>query len=302
MITLLIGENSFENEQKLREIKAQFNGTSEIVDGAELELKQLPDLLMGATLFATSRLVVMKRLSENKTLWNGFESWISRVSDDIHLVLIEPKPDKRTRTFKELQKIATVHDFPPWSERDTLKAQQWVVKEAATLSFSLDKKSAQVLVDRVGADQWQLYRALEKLAVVDAVNPVVIEELIEANPLENVFNLFEAALRGDSLKVKHMIETLELTEDAYRLFGLLSGQAFQLAALSVSEKPSAEVAKDLGAHPFALSKLAPHAKKLGKSGARRVVAIFAEADTGMKTSAGDPWLLLERALVKVACL
>lgn len=302
MITLLIGENSFENEQKLREIKAQFNGTSEIVDGAELELKQLPDLLMGATLFATSRLVVMKRLSENKTLWNGFESWISRVSDDIHLVLIEPKPDKRTKTFKELQKIAIVHDFPPWSERDTLKAQQWVVKEAATLSFSLDKKSAQVLVDRVGADQWQLYRALEKLAVVDAVNPVVIEELIEANPLENVFNLFEAALRGDSLKVKHMIETLELTEDAYRLFGLLSGQAFQLAALSVSEKPSAEVAKDLGAHPFALSKLAPHAKKLGKSGARRVVAIFAEADTGMKTSAGDPWLLLERALVKVACL
>lgn len=302
MITLLIGENSFENEQKLREIKAQFNGTSEIVDGAELELKQLPDLLMGATLFATSRLVVMKRLSENKTLWNGFESWISRVSDDIHLVLIESKPDKRTKTFKELQKIAIVHDFPPWSERDTLKAQQWVVKEAAVLGFSLDKKSAQVLVDRVGADQWQLYRALEKLAVVDAVNPAVIEELIEANPLENVFNLFEAALRGDSLKVKHMIETLELTEDAYRLFGLLSGQAFQLAALSVSEKPSAEVAKDLGAHPFVLSKLAPHAKKLGKSGARRVVAIFAEADAGMKTSAGDPWLLLERALVKVACL
>jgi DNA polymerase III delta subunit len=302
MITLLIGENSFENERKLREIQSQFDGVSEIVDGAEIELKQLPDLLMGATLFASSRLVIMKRLSENKTLWNGFESWIPRVSDDIHLVIVEPKPDKRTKTFKELQKAANVHDAQAWTERDTSKAEQWVTKEAQLLGFSLDKKSAQVLVSRVGADQWQLYRALEKLAVVDEVNPTVIEELIEANPLENVFNLFEAALRGDALKVKHMIETLELTEDAYRLFGLLSGQAFQLAALSVSEKPSAEVAKDLGAHPFALSKLAPHAKKLGKGGARKVITIFAEADSGMKTSAGDPWLLLERALIKVACL
>lgn len=302
MITLLIGENSFENERKLREIQSQFDGVSEIVDGAEIELKQLPDLLMGATLFASSRLVVIKRLSENKTLWNGFESWIPRVSDDIHLVIVEPKPDKRTKTFKELQKVANVHDAHAWTERDALRAEQWVTKEAQTLGFSLDKKSAQVLVSRVGADQWQLYRALEKLAVVDEVNPTVIEELIEANPLENVFNLFEAALRGDALKVKHMIETLELTEDAYRLFGLLSGQAFQLATLSVSEKPSVEVAKDLGAHPFALSKLAPHAKKLGKGGTRKVITIFAEADSGMKTSAGDPWLLLERALIKVACL
>jgi DNA polymerase III subunit delta len=302
MITLLIGENSFEIERKLHEIKSQFDGVCETVDGAEVELKQLPDLLMGATLFASSRLVVLKRLSENKALWNGFEAWIPRISDDTHLVLIDSKPDKRTKTFKELQKVATVHDFQGWSERDTLKAEQWAMKEAATLGFSLDKKSAQLLVARVGADQWLLYRALEKLAVVDEVSAAVIEELIEANPLENVFNLFEAALRGDAPRVKRMIETLELTEDAYRLFGLLSGQAFQLAALSVSEKQSADVAKELGAHPFALSKLAPHAKKLGKGGARKVIAIFAEADSAMKTSAGDPWLLLERALVKVACL
>ena len=302
MITLIIGENSFEAERKRHEIESLFDGVAEKVDAAELELKQLPDLLMGATLFAPRRLVVMKRLSENKSLWTAFESWISRVSDDTHLVLIEPKPDKRTKTYKEIQKVADTFDFAPWTERDTAKAQQWVVAEAQALGFALDKKSAQTLVVRVGADQWQLYRALEKLAVVDEVNPAVIEAIIEANPFENVFNLFEAALRGDAPKVKQMIETLSLTEDAYRLFGLLSGQAFQLAVLSVSEKPSTEVAKDLGAHPFALSKLSSHAKKLGKGGARKVIGIFAEADAGMKTSAGDPWLLLERALVKVACL
>ena len=112
MITLLIGENSFEIERKLHEIKSQFDGVCETVDGAEVELKQFPDLLMGATLFASSRLVVLKRLSENKALWNGFEAWIPRISDDTHLVLIDSKPDKRTKTFKELQKVANAVSIP----------------------------------------------------------------------------------------------------------------------------------------------------------------------------------------------
>jgi DNA polymerase-3 subunit delta len=158
-------------------------------------------------------------------------------------------------------------------------------------------------VQRVGPDQWLLYQALQKLSVLDRVTPEVITEVIEANPVENVFDLFESALRGNARKVSHMIQTLELTEDPYRLFGLLSGQAFQLAALAVAgDKPSAEVAKDLGVHPYGLGKLTTYARSLGRSGAKKVIAAFAEADAGMKTSATEPWLLIERALIKVASL
>src|SRR5690606_24079331 len=102
--------------------------------------------------------------------------------------------------------------------------------------------------------------------------------------------------------VKKMIATLEAGEDPYRLFGLLYTPVLQLAVLSTSHKPSSEVAKDLGAHPFALSKLASPVKKLGKAGVRQVVTVMAEADTALKTSAADPWLLIERALVKIATL
>jgi DNA polymerase III delta subunit len=97
-----------------------------------------------------------------------------------------------------------------------------------------------------------------------------------------------------------MVTTLELNEDPYRLFGLLSSQGFQLAALSITDKASGEVAKELGAHPFVLSKLAPHARKLGPLGARKLIEALAEADSGMKTSSGEPWLLVERALIKIA--
>lgn len=302
MITVLTGDSSFDIDRALRDIAARFDGVVERVDGTELTLKQIPDLLMGGTLFATKRLVVIKGLSENKTVWTDFSDWLTRVSDDIHLVLVEPKLDKRTKTYRDLQKVAEVTEYKAWTERDIAKAEQWVAGEAKVLDCDIDRESIRLLVQRVGPDQWELHQALQKLAVLETVTPEVIVEVIEANPTENVFDLFEAALRGNALTVKQMIATLSLSEDPYRLFGLLSGQAFQLALLAIADKPSTEVAKDFGVHPYALGKLSSHATRLKKSGAKKVVAAFAEADAGMKSSATDPWLLIERALIKTTQL
>ncbi len=296
MISLVIGENSFENERALGRLIADFAGRPEKIDGETLELKQLPDLLMGMSLFATKRLVVIKNMSANKSLWNVFEEWIPRISEDIHLVLVDAKPDKRTKTYKELQKAAKVYESKLWGERDTFQAEQWVTEESKQFKNPLDKKSAHALVVWVGVDQWALWQALQKLTVLEAVTPEVIESIVEPNETENAFQLFEAALKGDGAKIARVLEVLEKTEDPYRLFGLLSGQAFQLMALGVATV----VASDLGAHPFAISKLSAAAKRLGKSGAKEVLSHFAEADTDMKTSAAEPWLLIERALLKTA--
>lgn len=302
MITLLIGENSFEISRGLSYLETEFDGKAEKIDGETLELKHLPDLFMGATLFATKRLVIIKNLSENKTVWEKLPDWLDRVSDDVHVVLVESKPDRRSRTYKTLQKKATVRQFPVWTDRDVAVAEKWVESEAKRQKLTLDKKSIHSLVERVGVNQWQLYHALRKLAVLPQVSQAVIEEVIEANPTENVFNLLDAALKGDAVRVKKILNTLELSEDPYMLFGLLSSQVFQLAALSASGSSEGDVAKDLGAHPFALSKLAPHAKRLGQGGVRVVIAAMTEADTGLKTSAAEPWLLIERALIKIATI
>lgn len=300
MITVLAGENSFENERILERIIAEFSGEPERIDGEALEMARLPDLLIGLSLFSSQRLVIIKNMSANKPLWSALENWMSRASEDIHLVLVDAKPDKRTKTYKLLQKMAAIHESKLWTDRDTLQAEQWVVQEAKKLGKTLDKKSAHTLVAWVGVDQWALYQALQKLTVLDQVNPEVIKKIIEPHPNENAFLLFETALKGDGQKVAALLRGLEKTDDPYRLFGLLSGQAFQLAALSVAGVPDATVASDLGVHPFVISKLRPLAKRVEKTGAKKIIEIFAEADTALKTSVGDPWLLIERALVKAA--
>lgn len=298
MITVLIGENSFEIERALVQITNSFNGDVEKIDGSDLQISQLPDILMGVSLFATARTVVIRDLSSNKSIWSVLGDWIPRISDDIHLILVEPKPDKRTSTFKLLKDQAKIQEFNLWSDRDTSLAEKWLAKEAQDINLQLDKDVIQLIVRRVGLDQWSLYSALQKLALAPSITTDVVKDLIDANPVENVFNLFETALKGDIVNLRQTLKILEQSEDVYRLFSLLSTQAFQLAA--VSSASSESVAKDFGIHPYVASKLSSIAKRVGDSGVKKIVKIFASADDDMKISRAEPWLIIEIALVKIA--
>jgi DNA polymerase III delta subunit len=301
MIRVLTGENTFEIDRALQAIISGFDGTSERFDGLDLELRQLPDLLMGVSLFASKRLVIISGLSENKSTWAVFGDWLGRVSDDIQLVLIEPKLDKRTVTYKELKKLADISEFNLWSDRDHAKAASWLIDESKKLGLAIDAKQARLIVRRVGINQWALFRAIEKLALLEEVTVSAIEDVIDANPTESVFGLLEAALSDDRVRLSGMLAVLEQTEDAFRLLALLSSQVFQMAAAAVAGDDDS-IVKDFGVHPYVASRLSAGAKDLGRGGARKLINIFAKADDDIKLSRGEPWLIIERALMQVASL
>lgn len=96
-----------------------------------------------------------------------------------------------------------------------------------------------------------------------------------------------------------MIASLRQTDDAYKTMGLLSSQVMQFVALVYADKPSAEVAKDIGAHPFVLSKLMPLARRSSQVEVRRLITIIAKTDQQIKSSGQDPWLLIERCLLEI---
>lgn len=300
MITALVGDNSFERHATLAKIIARFDGTPERVDGTSLTVADLPDLLMGGTLFAPQRLVIISDLSQNTTVWPLLSNWLDRVSDTTHLVLNDEKPDKRTAAYKALKSAGVVKEFTLWTDRDQSTAEHWLADYANTHGLVLDKKSVHHIVTRVGLDQWQLASAVEKLLLLDGeVTIDIINEYVDPNLTENVFQVFELALEGRLSQLQSVLRTLELTEEPYKLLALLSLQAFQLLAVALDDGTRQPV-KDFGIHPFVASKLARHAKRIGPQGAKRVIRAFADADADMKRSRAEPWLLIERALVKAS--
>lgn len=299
MIRALFGENSFAITRELEKVIAGFDGVAEKYDAEALTVKQLPDLFMAVTLFAEKRLVIIKNIAENSSLWSALADWLPRVSADIDLILVDAKPDKRTTTYKAIKNLATVQEFPVWTERDTAAAQRWVVEEAAQRGVKLDSALGKYIVERVGADQWQLAGVIEKAALLEAVNKETIDTITDARPQDNVFSLFELALGGKRGELARQIRSLELHEDPHRLFALLSSQAFQLAVVH-SAKPEDDPVKDFGIHPFVASKLRQQAKYFTAREAAHILTLFADADRDMKQSRGEPWLVIEKTLLAVA--
>lgn len=299
MITWLVGENSFDMRETLRELEAAFDGPVERVDGTELTLSNLPDLLMGVSLFSPQRFVSISNLSQNSAVWEKLPEWLPRINDDIHIVFIDAKPDKRTSSYKALKAAADIKEFPAWSERDTAKAEQWVVARAAKLGVAIDRRAVQQLVSRVGLDQWQLAQALDALSLLDEITIEAIDTVVPPNLKENIFQLFETALEGKSQKASDMLRTLALQEDPYALLALLNSQALSLAAVTYANE-HADPVKDFAIHPFVASKLTRHGKRLGKGAVGHILEACARTDADMKRSKADPWVLIDKLILEIA--
>jgi DNA polymerase III delta subunit len=302
VIYLFIGENSFEIEREVERLIESFDGVVERRDGESLVVSDLQDLLQGQVLFSDRRFIVLSHVSENKPLWEALSTRLEAISDGIDLLLIEPMPDKRTKAYKDIAKFSVLRDFSIWTNRDAREAEEWVVSEAKKLNLELTATHVHHLLERVGFDQWRLHHAIEKLSLADEISLDTVNVLIEQSSDENVFQLLDMTLRGDIRGALASIASLRLSNDAYQIFGLLNSQILQLSALAMTDKSSALVAKDIGAHPFVLSKLSPHAVRMSKSEVKKIVDATAEIDMLMKSSGLDPWLHIERLLLRITAL
>lgn len=303
MIVLLCGENDFDLRAELARLKGNFDGSAERFDASTLTNEQLADIFAGQSLFALKRLVIIDTPSANSSLWHDLPTWAARLSDDTELILVEPKPDKRTTTFKWLKKETDVREFVPLEARDTGRALTWLAAYARGKGVDLSKQQLTYLIDRAGVDQAELAQAVDKLQLVETIDQNWIDAVVQPSLSHNVFMLFKTVLDGNAARLGSMIASLRQTEDPYRLFGLVTSQLLQLALLVYSDGNVAKVANDTNAKSsFPLQKMAPHARTMTRGQVAQAVRLMADADTRLKSSDADPWLVLESTLVRMASL
>lgn len=309
MITLVVGDNTYVRDTTLARLRAAFDGAPEYIDGESVQMRDLPELFRGLTLFAPQRLVVIRELSQSKAAWEALPEYLD-TSDDVHVVLVESNLDKRTRTYKQLAKSAEVVQAAPLQQRDQATAIKWLQESATAHGIDLSRQQALHMVERAliagdrpgqaTIDQGLLAQALEVLAIKGTVLDEDIARVLPPTPQENVFELLTAALQRQPSRVDEMVRVLSAHQEAYMALGLLSGQVAQLAALKFATKSPADVAAELGTHPYAMSKLSPLARNLSTAELQQIVIAFANADDRIKSSATDPWTILWHALTTIA--
>ena len=296
MIYLLHGDNEFEKRAAL----AALVGDADVMrrDGEALTLADIQEITIGQTLFTQSSVYVISRLSENPDIWPRLPEIL--FDDDNTIILVESKLDKRTKTYKWLQKTAKTQEFVPLSDRQKPQLISWCEVQARERGYRLTRTQIGTLVDRLGFDQLRLSNFLDQLALTEKITDELINDLVPLARSENVFDLFVAALSKDYETVHNIISYLESesgVDGAYQTMGLLASQATNMAALVLAGGDNKTVAADLSVNPYILQRLSSSARTVDIEHLRRINDALFQADLQMKTTGVNPWLLIETALV-----
>lgn len=300
MLYVLCGENEFDKRQKLAALIAG-SAVPERYDGEQLDAASLRDIMQGQSLFTLERTVIISRLSDNFVLWAELPE--ITVSGSTKVILLESKLDKRTKTYKWLRKNAEIYEFTPLNERQKPRLAKWCVDEARKRGYTLSVVQAEILIGRLGYDKLCLSNFIEQLSFAGEITDDLLDKLAPLAKSENAFELFTAALAGNSSRIHEIIAYLEAeggTESAYQTMGLLASQTVNLNALVLSGNNTASVAEDFSTNPYVLQKLSSYANKIDSRQLAVINKALFCADLQMKTTGASPWLLIETALIEVA--
>jgi len=308
VIYLIVGDNQYRVKQESAKITHGFEGEIVRVDGAELTANSLADLVMGSTLFSEKRTIIIRDLSENVTLWQQFDEWIPRVSDTNTIILCEQSVDKRTKAYKSLLKSVRLIGASQWTEREYRDAEAWLDKTAHQNKVLLQPRYLKELVRRAThadstgktiIDQSELYQALKSLSLLEQIDDRSIDAVMPPDLSENIYELFATALRGDRAELMRMVAHLKVTEEPYKVFGLIASQWFQYVSLCLARTTPSEVAADLGVNAYGLQKLASYQSIFTPSDLHVLTQKIAQLDIATKSTAVDPWHQTERFLLEV---
>lgn len=267
MIYLLYGPDSFRARQKLAAIRAKFLATQPefnltyVASHDIASPEALDRLIASSTLLGGKRLVIITDLlaTGDSSIKEAFAVWAKRgLPDDVTTILYEGLDfDKRQSLFKLLNQPNTAQHFELLTGTPLLLVARDM---AATKQLAIDDELLRRVITFVGSDLWRLDHELTKLAHYAAAQPLtseVITNLIPASLSDNIFALMDAIAHRDPRAANRlMADLIQRGEDP---IGLLAILAFQLRSLilvkSLSEqrKSSADIIKQTGLHPYAVS-------------------------------------------------
>lgn len=309
MIYLIHGENAYVQEQELQKITQTVGLAPERIDVDILTLNALADIVRGGSLFTEKRLVVIRELSSDATLFSKLAEWAGEVPDETTIVLLERKLDKRTKAYKAIIKAAKVIAADPLTERDMRMAEEWLNKLATQRSVPISLGQVRQMIERsliAGekvssriVDQMQLAHALKALAGAKEITDDMIATVLPQAIGDTVFDMLDIAAHRESVRLDALLADMARTEDGHRVLAMLSGQWAQLAAVATLGGASQSIATELGLHPFVAKKMQETAGQFVMNDIRTLTQLIADLDADTKTSHVTPWDAVYRFLYAI---
>ena len=303
MIHYFYGTNDLGIFRAVNEFREKFikkYDTESVVklDVASIPSQKIMSEIINVNLFSPNRLIILSGVAENKTFSESLLENLLRIPDDVELVIIEPSPDKRTKTFKELVKKCNACEFRLPKDYDMVK---FTLNEANNNRVEIKRDAVDELIIYTDGNPWRIASEIAKFKTLGKLVTVrLVQELVEPELTASAFLLMDCLLSGDRDKAAEELAKLRKIEKAEKFFGLLSSQVFALAiAVNANGRSSQNVASETNIHPFVMGKMFIVARRVNEKEIKRITRIIAETDNKLKSTGIDPWTLIELAISKI---
>jgi DNA polymerase-3 subunit delta len=197
------------------------------------------------------------------------EAFLKKPPDHATVVFVCGPLDRRRKMVTLLVKLAHVVDCG--TIEDAAAAERWVKARAATLGLALDAAAARELVERAGIDIVRLRAGLERLSLY--------------------------AMGETRATVEDVRQVVPVGPDAQENFGVANAIASGDARTALRQLGAA---LDAGAVPFfVMGQIRFAAEKLPGPRLRDAIDAVFRTDIALKSSGGEPRMLLERLVVEL---
>ena len=315
---IIYGEESYLKEYYLKQLRekvvdpafADFNLVE--LEGKGLTIEQLSEAIDSYPAMSEKKLVVVTDFDLFKPP-SGFADQLPTLLSDLpdylclvfYYDILDGKPDKRTKLYKQLDKSACFADFSRMEERELVA---WIERRAKALGRFIAPDDAAYLIFLCGNDMTNLAGEIDKAAShsttgeikrynIDAVCSPVLDAV--------VFDLTDAITAGKFAHAVGLVgELIAQKNNEVMIFTTITRHIQRLYAAKlcaearVGEKQLMEMIGSKS--PYYARQLQNAARRVSLTWLRRAASLCGETDAALKGSAVDRQKQIELALLAMA--
>ena len=270
----------------------------------ETDIPMIVNALQSEPFLADKRMIVVKGLpasseKADKLETELLEKTLENLSESTVLIFVSQKPDKRSRLFKLLSKIATIESFeiPQGNE-----LRSWTSQQFRRQGKSITPKALEILMFKIGQEPARLGQEIDKLCLLeqDTICEANIETCVASTPEAKIFKTLDLIGNASAPVIMKSLEQLARSgEETMMVFFMIVRQfrlLIQIRSLLDRAASDGNIQKRLKLAPFQAAALIRQARAFTMVDLKRTYHQLAEIDLEIKTgripiSAGKEELL-----------
>ncbi|WP_404467251.1 DNA polymerase III subunit delta [Planococcus rifietoensis] len=321
-VYLIVGTESYFITKTIELLKAQMAEAGE-TDVSNFDLDEVP---VGHVLeeadtipfFSDRKLIIARNASFLKAAERGkekinhdlksLEAWLENPPATSVTVFVAPyeKLDERKKIVKLMKKNVVLIEAKSLQPHEL---ESWIAHEAKSYGKTLERQSAQKLIEMAGTNLTLLASEIEKMSLYlgseqEEISQALIEDMTARTLEQDAFKMLQAYLDGDiqtALSVYY--DLLRQKEEPVALAALLASQIrFMVHVYYLQKKGyhAQQISKQLKAHPYRVKLLVEKRRQISEARLLQVLGDLADIDLQLKTVSGNRERVVEFFLMKRA--